>query len=192
MTAFKRGISLQLLVTAAIILSMLVLAASLLFQATVARKAPWWPPPGGRRAARRHRQRAYPPSARPRRRRPAPAQLRQHLADRQPAGAPGAPAHAVENLRANPTPGAVYIGYPNGEFAGAGLARSGGAGTAQRAEKIVYLVQSLTLDPQGALLGEWRFYDRDLRLLQRQERPDYRSTRASGPGTSRPTPATRR
>ncbi|WP_374438215.1 HD domain-containing phosphohydrolase [Pseudomonas panipatensis] len=176
MTAFKRGIPLQLLVTAAIILSMLVLAASLLFQgyrgAESAMVAAAGEAAGQLGVTVNERIRRLLD--------PAEGALRllsfdsiSHT-DNLPARLERLPM-LVENLRANPTLGAVYIGYPNGEFLLVRALREAAVLARLNApDKTAYLVQSLTLDPQGALLGEWRFYDRDLRLLQRQERPDYR------------------
>ncbi|MFG1463964.1 HD domain-containing phosphohydrolase [Xanthobacter sp. DSM 24535] len=70
---------------------------------------------------------------------------------------------------------AVYAGYPNGEFF---LVR----GLSGRQEEkffnapphAAFLVQSVTLDTKGDPVGEWRFFDRQLRLLQAEIKPDYR------------------
>ncbi|HYQ50519.1 MAG TPA: HD domain-containing phosphohydrolase [Pseudomonas sp.] len=81
----------------------------------------------------------------------------------------------VESLNANKMISAVYIGYPNGEFL---LVRrlhdpqllqryAAPAGTR-------FLVQSVSKGDDGAVLGEWRFYDPQLTLLQTQLKPDYR------------------
>ena len=81
----------------------------------------------------------------------------------------------VESLNANKMISAVYIGYPNGEFL---LVRrlhdpqllqryAAPAGTR-------FLVQSVSKGDDGAVLGEWRFYDPHLTLLQTQLKPDYR------------------
>ncbi|MDN7142360.1 HAMP domain-containing protein [Pseudomonas sp. JQ170] len=81
----------------------------------------------------------------------------------------------VASLSTNATLSAVYVGYPNGEFLLARTLRTDAqkqdlqapAGTA-------YLVQSISLDESGQLQGEWRFYDPQLKLLERLAKPDYR------------------
>lgn len=81
----------------------------------------------------------------------------------------------VESLAANKMLSAVYVGYPNGEFLL--VRRLRGAELKQRfaaPEGSAFLVQSETLGDGGAMVGEWRFYDRELALLKTEVRPDYR------------------
>jgi len=83
-------------------------------------------------------------------------------------------AQLVESLDANKMLSAVYFGYPNGEFLLVRRLRdpqllqrfAAPPGTA-------FLVQSISQGEGGAMLGEWRYYDRALNLLQTQVRPDY-------------------
>ncbi|MNZ40087.1 Methyl-accepting chemotaxis protein PctB [compost metagenome] len=81
----------------------------------------------------------------------------------------------VENLRSNPTLSAVYIGYPNGEFLLVrGLRDEELRKRLEAPEKAGYLVQSITIDDLGRSHGEWRYYDKDLRLLGARDKADYR------------------
>ncbi|MCY1270355.1 HD domain protein [compost metagenome] len=80
----------------------------------------------------------------------------------------------VENLRANPTLSAVYVGYSNGEFLLVrGLRDEPMRQQMEAPEKARYLVQSITLDEKGASRGEWRYYDDELHLLGMRDKPDY-------------------
>lgn len=176
MRADKRGIPLQVLVTGAIILSMLVLAVSLLVQGYRGVEGALVTAAGESAA-----QLGVTVNERIRRLLD-PAQNTLRLlsydgisqTDNLPARLERLPMLA-ENLRANRTLSALYVGYPNGEFLLIRALRTTKARQALKApEKTFYLVQSQTLGEQGALVGEWRFYDARLQLLQRQERPDYR------------------
>ncbi|MGF6593725.1 HD domain-containing phosphohydrolase [Pseudomonas sp. 2835] len=81
----------------------------------------------------------------------------------------------IDSLNANKMLSAVYIGYPSGEFLLVRRLRdphllqrfSAPAGSR-------YLVQSVSKAGDGALQGEWRFYDQQMTLLQTQAKPDYR------------------
>ncbi|WP_152227947.1 HD domain-containing phosphohydrolase [Pseudomonas sp. SCB32] len=176
MKVLKRGIPLQLLVAGAIIVSMLVLAGALLIQGYRGVE-------GALVAAAGESASQLGATINERIRRlidPAESALRLMThdpisqIDNLPARLERLPM-LVENLRANRTLSAVYIGYPNGEFM---LIRALRVPEVRRIlqapDDSKYLVQSLTLDSQGALKGEWRFYDKDLQLLGAQERPDYK------------------
>lgn len=176
MKVFKRGVPLQLLVAGAIIVSMLVLAGALLIQGYRGVE-------GALVAAAGESASQLGATINERIRRlidPAESALRLlthdpiSQTDNLPARLERLPM-LVENLRANRTLSAVYIGYPNGEFM---LIRALRAPEVRRSlqapDAAKYLVQSLTLDGQGGMLGEWRFYDSQLGLLRAQERPDYK------------------
>ncbi|PSS58458.1 HD domain-containing phosphohydrolase [Pseudomonas sp. BBP2017] len=83
-------------------------------------------------------------------------------------------AQLVENLNANRMLSAAYVGYSNGEFLLVRRLRdpqllqhfAAPPGT-------TFLVQSISAGNQGAMLGEWRFYDQALTLLKTQVKPDY-------------------
>ncbi|WP_250207674.1 HD domain-containing phosphohydrolase [Curvibacter sp. CHRR-16] len=78
-------------------------------------------------------------------------------------------------LVANPLVSAVYVGYPNGDFF---LIRS----LLRQEQRTVvaapsgahFLVQTVTLQPAGKRQGQYRFYDKNLQLLQQREEPQYR------------------
>ncbi|MDU4249489.1 HD domain-containing phosphohydrolase [Pseudomonas sp.] len=175
MKAFERGIPLQLLVAGAIIASMLVLAGALLIQGYRGVEGALVTAAGesasqlGATINERIRRLIDPAES--------TLRLLTHdpisQTDNLPARLDRLPM-LVENLRANRTLSAVYIGYPNGEFL---LIRALRVPEVRRAlqapDAAKYLVQSQTLNGQGGLLGEWRFYDSELRLLRVQERPDY-------------------
>ncbi|CDF85535.1 metal dependent phosphohydrolase [Pseudomonas knackmussii B13] len=175
MKAKRRGIPLQVLLTGAIILSMLVLAASLLIQGYRGVEAAMVSAAGEAAA-----QLGITVNERIRRLLD-PAQNTLRLlsydrisqADNLSARLERLPV-LVENLRANRTLSAVYIGYPNGEFL---LVRALNAASVREKlkapPKALYLVQSQTLDAQNVPQGEWRFYDDQLQLLQRLDMPDY-------------------
>ncbi|CAD5106898.1 HD domain-containing phosphohydrolase [Zestomonas carbonaria] len=81
----------------------------------------------------------------------------------------------VESLDANRMLSAVYIGYPNGEFLLVRRLRDVEIRERLEApENSEFLVQSMSLGEDGAMLGEWRFYDSALTLLKTEARPDYR------------------
>ncbi|MEE6442317.1 MULTISPECIES: HD domain-containing phosphohydrolase [Pseudomonas] len=81
----------------------------------------------------------------------------------------------VEMLDANRMLSAAYLGYPSGEFLLVRRLRdpqlmqrfAAPPGTA-------FLVQSVSHGEGAKVQGEWRFYDRALKLLQAQAKPDYR------------------
>lgn len=77
-------------------------------------------------------------------------------------------------LDSNSTSRNLYIGYPNGEFL---LMRKIDSeelrARLELNETTAYLVQTLTLDNDGDMIGEYRFYDADLHLQDVQLRPDY-------------------
>ncbi|MBF8753644.1 HD domain-containing phosphohydrolase [Pseudomonas guariconensis] len=81
----------------------------------------------------------------------------------------------VESLNANKMLSAAYVGYANGEFLLVRKLRD-----PQMLERFaappgtVFLVQSVSQQAGGAMSGQWRFYDRQLNLLQTQIKPDYR------------------
>lgn len=176
MKAYKRGIPLQVLVTGGIILSMLVLATALLIQGYRGIEAAMVSAAGEAAA-----QLGTTVNERIRRLLD-PAQNTLRLlsydgisqADNLPARLERLPM-LVENLRANATLSAVYVGYPNGEFLLVRALRDAPVRERVKAPaKAAYLVQSQTVDGQGSTRGEWRFYDDQLQLVQRDERPDYR------------------
>ncbi|MDX1464442.1 MAG: HD domain-containing phosphohydrolase [Halomonas sp.] len=79
-------------------------------------------------------------------------------------------------LDAHEVASAVYIGYDNGDFLL--LRRSARVSKDQLAsiegaESARYLVQSVSRDPTGRRLGEWRLYDADLKMVGRRVMPDY-------------------
>lgn len=78
------------------------------------------------------------------------------------------------SLDANSMLSAVYVGYANGEFV---LLRSlrdeADSQSVHAPAGAAYLLQSISLDGSGQMLGEWRFYDRGLTLLQTLAKPDY-------------------
>lgn len=80
----------------------------------------------------------------------------------------------VASLETNKMLSAVYVGYPNGEFLLVRELRSEQVQQHLQAPPgATYLVQSISLDGVGQLVGEWRFYDRQLALLETTVRPDY-------------------
>ncbi|MEG1039912.1 MAG: HD domain-containing phosphohydrolase [Pseudomonas sp.] len=80
----------------------------------------------------------------------------------------------VASLNANKMLSAVYAGYPNGEFLLVRVLRDEAVKQhLQAPSEAAYLVQSISLDNHGQPLGEWRFYDAQLSLLQHQIKADY-------------------
>lgn len=78
------------------------------------------------------------------------------------------------SLDANSMLSAVYVGYANGEFVLLRALRDEADSQSVHAPAgAAYLLQSISLDGSGQMLGEWRFYDRGLTLLQTQAKPDY-------------------
>lgn len=80
----------------------------------------------------------------------------------------------VESLNANEMLSAIYVGYQNGEFI---LLRE--LSSPELKQHVLapaggeFLVQSMSLNTTGAMTGEWRFYDHDLKLLETQVKSDY-------------------
>ncbi|WP_460419069.1 HD domain-containing phosphohydrolase [Pseudomonas sp. microsymbiont 2] len=88
----------------------------------------------------------------------------------------------AESLNANRMLSAAYIGFPNGEFLLVRRLRD--PQLLQRfaaPANTAFLAQRVSLDANGTLQGEWRFYDQALTLLQAQARPDYRYDPRSRP-----------
>ncbi|TDF81047.1 HD domain-containing phosphohydrolase [Pseudomonas sp. H9] len=80
----------------------------------------------------------------------------------------------VASLNANKMLSAVYAGYPNGEFLLVRVLRDDSVKQRLHAPpEATYLVQSISLDNNGQLLGEWRFYDGQLSLLKHEAKADY-------------------
>ncbi|WP_447734241.1 HD domain-containing phosphohydrolase [Pseudomonas shirazensis] len=78
------------------------------------------------------------------------------------------------SLDANSMLSAVYVGYANGEFVLLRALRDKADSQSVHAPAgAAYLMQSISLDGSGQMLGEWRFYDRGLTLLQTLAKPDY-------------------
>ncbi|PYC32247.1 phosphohydrolase [Pseudomonas soli] len=80
----------------------------------------------------------------------------------------------AESLRANRMLSAAYVGYPNGEFLLVRRLRD--PQLLQRfaaPADTAFLVQTVTQGEDGTMQGEWRFYDAELTLLQRQSKSDY-------------------
>ncbi|AVD85738.1 HD domain-containing phosphohydrolase [Pseudomonas sp. SWI44] len=168
-----RGVSLQWLVALAIMLGMLVLGVGLAWQGYRAIQQTLVAAAGdtAEQFARTIDERA--------RRLVDPVQSSIRLLAVNPSASGLAPrlqqlAQLVESLNANPMLSAAYVGYPNGEFM---LLRP--LRTAQLLERFAappgteFLVQSVSLGEGGAMLGEWRFYDRALTLLESRVKPDY-------------------
>ncbi|MCY1340671.1 HD domain protein [compost metagenome] len=81
----------------------------------------------------------------------------------------------VESLDANKMLSAVYVGYPNGEFLLVRRLRIPELRQRLGAPQgSAFLVQSVSTGEAGAMVGEWRFYDRELALLKTEVKPDYR------------------
>jgi len=169
-----RGISLQLLVALAIMLGMLLLGAGLAWQGyrgvreTLVAAAGDTAQQVGRTIDERAHRLVDPvqSSIRLLAFDPIAGNLAQRL-ERLP--------QLVESLNANKMLSAAYVGYPNGEFLLIRRLRdpqllqrfAAPPGTA-------FLMQSVSMGKDGAMSGQWRFYDRKLTLLQTQDKPDYR------------------
>ncbi|UVE18736.1 HAMP domain-containing protein [Pseudomonas sp. LS44] len=92
----------------------------------------------------------------------------------------------VESLNTNKMLSAVYVGYPNGEFLLVRVLRNAELKQRLKAPQgAVFLVQSISLGEAGALQGEWRFYDRELALLHSEMKPDYHFDPRSRPWFTR-------
>ncbi|MFK8331517.1 HD domain-containing phosphohydrolase [Pseudomonas sp. BJa5] len=168
-----RGVPLQLLVALAIMLGMLLLGAALAWQSYLGTRQTLVAAAGdaaqqvGKTIDERARRLVDPvqSSIRLLAFNPAAGNLTQRL-ERLP--------QLVESLDSNRMLSAVYVGYPNGEFLLIRRLRD-----AQQQQRFAapsgtaFLVQSVSLGDKGAMLGEWRFYDRALTLLKTQVQPDY-------------------
>ncbi len=168
-----RGISLQLVVALAIMLGILLLGAGLAWQGYQGMRQALVAAAGdtAQQVARTIDERA--------RRLIEPAQSSIRMLAFNPAASnlaqrlEGLP-QLVESLAANQMVSSAYIGQPNGEFFLVRRLRDpqllqqfeAPAGT-------LYLVQSITRGDDGAMHGEWRFYDHALHLLRAQPKPDY-------------------
>lgn len=81
----------------------------------------------------------------------------------------------ADALRQNGLIDAVYAGYPDGEFIlFRPLANDDMRRRFSAPANAALLVQSITLDVGGAMVGEYRIYDADNRLLSSRIDPDYR------------------
>ncbi|WP_043306847.1 HD domain-containing phosphohydrolase [Pseudomonas sp. ML96] len=81
----------------------------------------------------------------------------------------------VESLAANKMLSAAYVGYPNGEFLLVRRLRDPELRQRFAAPaSTAFLVQSVSQGEGGSMLGEWRFYDRELALLKAEVKADYR------------------
>ncbi|WP_394558870.1 HD domain-containing phosphohydrolase [Aquipseudomonas alcaligenes] len=175
MTASPRGISLQLLIALAIMLSTLTLSGALAWLGYRGVEAALVAAAGD---AARQFGRSINEQAR-RLIDPAQSSIRLMAYDRLsqsdnlPARLESMPL-LVESLDANKMLSAVYIGYPNGEFLL--VRRLRGVEVREKLEApkdAAFLVQTITLAEAGKMLGEWRFYDRELKLLHAEIKPDY-------------------
>ncbi|PXF28608.1 hypothetical protein WH50_25395 [Pokkaliibacter plantistimulans] len=82
----------------------------------------------------------------------------------------------------NPMIGAVYVGYPDGEFfLLRKLATEKQRNYFSAPADSAYIVQSRSLQPDDNIIGEWRFYDRNLRLLDRWQMSTYQFDPRSRP-----------
>ncbi|WP_374377774.1 HD domain-containing phosphohydrolase [Dongia sp.] len=81
----------------------------------------------------------------------------------------------MDALNQNPITDALYIGYPNGEFILFRPLRDDRVRKAVEAPaKAVLLVQSISQDVVGTMIGEYRYYDADGKLLDARFMPRYR------------------
>lgn len=168
-----RGLSLQLLVALAIMLGMLLLGAGLAWQGYSGVRETLLAAAGdtalqvGKTIDERARRLVDPvqSSLRLLAADPLAGDLAQRL-ERLP--------QLVESLNANKMLSAAYVGYANGEFLLVRRLRE-----PQLLERFAappgtaFLVQSVSRQAGGAMSGQWRFYDRQLNLLQAQDKPDY-------------------
>lgn len=81
----------------------------------------------------------------------------------------------AQSLRMSETVKSVYIGYPNGEFF---MVRRVDqpqiASRFQAPEGAQFLVQSITRETDGAMVGAYRFFDDGLRNIETRPMPSYR------------------
>lgn len=80
----------------------------------------------------------------------------------------------LDALNENPITDAIYVGYPNGEFILFRPLRDEAVRQQVKAPaKATLLVQSMTQDSVGTMLGEYRFFDEDRKLLDARFMPNY-------------------
>lgn len=79
----------------------------------------------------------------------------------------------VETLNANRVLGAAYVGYATGEFLLVRHLDEQVRREYDAPELAEYMVQSISLNADGELVGQWLFYDVALRLQQARAKPDY-------------------
>jgi HD-GYP domain-containing protein (c-di-GMP phosphodiesterase class II)/HAMP domain-containing protein len=80
----------------------------------------------------------------------------------------------LDALNENPITDAIYVGYPNGEFILFRPLRNDTVRQQVKAPaKATLLVQSMTQDAVGTMLGEYRFFDEDRKLLDARFMPNY-------------------
>jgi len=78
-------------------------------------------------------------------------------------------------LNENPITDALYVGYPNGEFILFRPLRNDDIRRVVKAPKTAtLLVQSITQDAVGAMIGEYRYYDAERKLIDMRFQPAYR------------------
>jgi len=81
----------------------------------------------------------------------------------------------LDAMKRNTLVDAAYVGYPNGEFILFRPLRNAQARTAFGAPATAaMLVQSITQDSVGVMLGAYQFYDADAHLIDSVFKPDYR------------------
>jgi HD-GYP domain-containing protein (c-di-GMP phosphodiesterase class II)/HAMP domain-containing protein len=80
----------------------------------------------------------------------------------------------LDALNENPITDAIYVGYPNGEFILFRPLRDDAVRQQVKAPaKATLLVQSMTQDAVGTMLGEFRYFDADRKLLDVRFMPNY-------------------
>jgi HD-GYP domain-containing protein (c-di-GMP phosphodiesterase class II)/HAMP domain-containing protein len=80
----------------------------------------------------------------------------------------------LDALNENPITDAIYVGYPNGEFILFRPLRDDAVRQQVKAPpKATLLVQSMTQDAVGTMLGEFRYFDADRKLLDARFMPNY-------------------
>lgn len=81
----------------------------------------------------------------------------------------------MDALNENPITDALYVGYPNGEFIlFRPLRTEAYRALVQAPESATLLVQSITQDASGVMLGEYRYYDANRKLLDARFMPTYK------------------
>jgi len=79
----------------------------------------------------------------------------------------------AESLRSNTMLSAVYLGYDNGEFLLLRRLQRATPRISAVPAEAAYLLQSITADEQGKLVGRWQFLDESLQLQSERSTPDY-------------------